>query len=62
MDDKIVKCPVCKGKGVLFDHVIGVLTLGLGYLMQLSDTFLREECGRCGGTGYIKVKTKDEDY
>ena len=61
MGNKIVTCPICKGKGVLFDHLFGIFTCGLGYLSQLSNINERDECGRCKGTGFILVKANDKE-
>jgi len=59
MNCVVVKCPICKGKGVVFDHAMGILTLGFAYIMQLGDASNRDICTRCGGTGYVKVKVKN---
>ena len=48
-------CPKCKGRGVVFDHELGVLTCGLGYLLQLFDEDEKMECPRCDGKGFIKI-------
>jgi hypothetical protein len=42
-------CPNCKGKGKVFDHTAGVLTLGLAYLCG------KEKCRKCNGKGYIHI-------
>lgn len=49
-------CPKCKGKGVVFDHVFGVFTLGWGYLLQALDDSDKDSCPKCGGSGFIEVK------
>lgn len=51
-----IVCPKCKGKGVVFDHVFGVFTFGLGYLFQVLDDSDKDDCPRCNGSGFIKVK------
>ena len=43
-------CPTCKGKGKVFDHVAGIMTLGFAYLLG------KETCPQCYGKGYIKIK------
>ena len=45
-----ITCPTCKGKGKVFDHVAGIMTLGFAYL------FGKETCPQCYGKGYIKIK------
>ena len=48
-------CPKCKGKGVVFDHELGIFTGGLGYLLQMFDEDEKMECPRCDGTGFVEV-------
>jgi DnaJ-class molecular chaperone len=43
-----VICPNCKGKKYVYDHVLGVFTFGMGYLMGRND-----KCETCKGKGYI---------
>lgn len=43
-------CPVCKGKGKVWDHFACIGTIGLGYLLGEKD-----RCPRCGGKGYILI-------
>lgn len=57
---KIFVCPVCKGKGKLFDHAFGVLTSGIGYLFQALDKDIREDCYRCKGEGFVKIDKEGE--
>ena len=54
----VVECKACDGKGRKYDHMFGVFTLGMGYLAQAGDNFLKEKCYQCKGTGFIEVKTK----
>ena len=49
-------CPKCKGKGVIFDHVFGIFTLGFGYLSQALNDDEKETCPRCKGSGFIEIK------
>lgn len=44
-------CPICNGKGKVYDHVEGIFTLGLSYLFGN-----KEKCPRCHGKGYIEIK------
>lgn len=48
-------CPVCKGKGRLYNHFLGIITCGLVYLLQASDEDLKDICTRCEGKGYITI-------
>lgn len=43
-------CPNCKGKGKIFDHVLGIAIFGLNYL------YGKETCPRYHGTDFIRVK------
>lgn len=51
-----VICPKCKGKGRVFDHVLGIFTMGWGYLSQMIDDDDKEVCPRCDGSGFIEIK------
>lgn len=48
-------CPVCNGKGVIYDHASGLFTLGISYIFQAIDRELREPCYRCEGKGFVIV-------
>ena len=48
-------CPVCKGKGTIYNHAAGIFTFGLAYLLQASDPYLKERCDRCNGKGFIEI-------
>lgn len=48
-------CPVCKGKGRVYDHFAGIFTLGISYLVQASDEESKDICTRCEGKGYIEI-------
>ena len=53
------KCWKCGGKGWLLDHMDGIFTFGIGYLVQMLDGKEGAEEGRnkrcpiCGGKGYL---------
>ena len=32
-----ITCPTCKGKGKVFDHVVGIMTLGFAYMLALES-------------------------
>ncbi len=50
---KIV-CDKCKGTGKLFNHVDGILSLGLDYAFQTASG-LKKKCWKCNGKGKIKT-------
>lgn len=54
----IIVCPKCKGKGVVHDKALGVFTLGLTALLECLDDNLKIDCERCGGSGFVKIKTE----
>ena len=45
-----ILCPICEGKGRVFDHTAGVMTFGVAYL------FGKEKCRQCHGKGYIQLR------
>lgn len=56
-----VRCWKCGGKGWLFDHVEGIFTFGIGYLVQafagksarnIYGQPINTRCPVCGGKGY----------
>lgn len=61
-----VKCWKCGGKGWLFDHTIGWLGFGLGYLICALDGLDGAKAGRpgnilcpiCKGKGYQESEAK----
>lgn len=48
-----VTCPRCKGKGVVYDHLLSVFTAGIGLALQALDRNMRDECPVCDGDGYV---------
>lgn len=52
------KCWKCHGRGWLYDHFLGILTLGLGYLIQAIDdggsAHPDEVCPICHGKGWLE--------
>jgi DnaJ-class molecular chaperone len=52
-ENDIVKCPNCNGSGRVRDWLEAVATCGLSILCGSTD-----ECDRCEGTGFIRVKVK----
>lgn len=56
-----VKCDECGGKGWKVDHMIGIGTLGLGYLVQAVGGKLTsdDDCPKCNGKGYV---IEEEEY
>ena len=58
-----ILCPSCKGKGHVFDPTI-LWVAGIGWLDAIfgrnnPDSLSREECGQCGGRGFIKLPESD---
>jgi DnaJ-class molecular chaperone len=58
--EKVIKCPKCDGKGKNVDHLYGMFTAGLGYVLPfLIDGELESDpCKKCDAQGYIIVKPK----
>lgn len=52
----IVKCPKCKGKGKVYDIGLGVFTYGIGTFLQLINDDYKDDCHRCGGSGFLKFE------
>lgn len=51
-------CPSCGGKGHVF-NALTLLVIPFGMIMgpferNNPEGFTREECGQCGGTGFIQ--------
>lgn len=44
-------CPVCKGKGCVYDRFAGILT----FLTQMVEDEPEGICPKCGGKGYIEI-------
>ena len=58
----IKKCFKCGGKGYIFDHMLGIFTLGMGYLAQTSkDSCYQDECNACAGSGLICETDRKEN-
>ena len=63
-----VKCWKCGGKGWLFDHLVGIFTFGLGYLVCAVDGLEGAKEGRggnilcpiCEGKGYQESEVSDD--
>jgi len=53
---KIVRCPKCKGKGKVYDVAAGIFTCGISTFFEFIDDNLKEDCPRCGGSGFLKIK------
>lgn len=53
---KIVRCPKCKGKGRIHDTALGISTCGITTLLECLDDNLKDECPKCGGSGFLKLK------
>lgn len=60
-----VKCWKCGGKGWLFDHLEGIFTFGVGYLIQalagknsynIDGEPINKRCPVCNGNGYQETK------
>lgn len=49
-ENEYIICPNCKGKKYVYDHMLGIFTLGMGYLMGRDDV-----CPTCDGKGFIKT-------
>jgi hypothetical protein len=49
---KAVICPNCKGKKYVYDHVLGVFTMGMGYLLGPTD-----KCQTCVGKGFVVINS-----
>lgn len=54
--NKIVRCPKCKGRGKVYDVVAGTFTCGITIFLEFIDNNLKEDCSRCGGSGFLKLK------
>ena len=57
-----VKCYCCNGSGKKsFDHVMGVLSLGAAYFIDILDRSMNAEaskCTNCDGAGVVYKKIK----
>ena len=51
----VIRCPKYKGNGRVYDTAGGIFTCGIITLFEFIDNDLREECPRCGGSGFLKI-------
>jgi hypothetical protein len=52
----MILCPVCKGKGYVFNRMSLLLTVALPIAWMMDSDMLREECSRCEGEGVIEYE------
>ena len=54
-DSKKYLCPKCKGEGMVWNHGFGIVTIGLGYILQ-AMMGKDDICPVCEGNGFITYK------
>lgn len=59
----MITCPSCKGKGHVYDAIIGLLCPVFGWLLSAFERnnpegFTREKCTQCKGKGFINPDLK----
>jgi len=48
-------CPICKGRGYIFNPMSILLTVGLPIALLIGSELTRQDCETCNGEGKINL-------